>query len=102
VANKIGTYNLALAAYAHQIPFYVVGPTSTIDMETLSGEEIPIEERPKFEITHLGNSQIISEDTDVANPAFDITPAKYISAIITERGIIFPPYIKNLAEMMAD
>jgi methylthioribose-1-phosphate isomerase len=102
VANKIGTYNLALAAYAHQIPFYVVGPTSTIDMETLSGEEIPIEERPKFEITHLGNSQIISEDTIVANPAFDITPAKYISAIITERGIIFPPYIKNLAEVMAD
>jgi methylthioribose-1-phosphate isomerase len=102
VANKIGTYNLALVAYTHKIPFFVVGPSSTIDLETPSGEAIPIEERSKDEITRIGGCQIIPDDIEVANPAFDVTPSKYVSAIITEKGIIHPPYLKNLADMMAE
>jgi methylthioribose-1-phosphate isomerase len=102
VANKIGTYNLALVAYMHQVPFYVVGPTSTIDLDTLSGDEIPIEERAEDEMTHVGGAQITPSGVHVANPAFDITPATYISAIITERGVVHPPYSENLADLMAD
>ena len=101
VANKIGTYNLALVAWAHGVPFYSVGPTSTIDLTTPSGDQIPIEERPAREVTHVGECQITPDGVDVANPAFDVTPAKYIHGIITERGIVRPPYIQNLAEVMA-
>ncbi len=100
-ANKIGTYNLALAAYAHEVPFYVAAPTSTIDMATSSGDEIEIEERPAREITHIGETQITPDDTPVANIAFDVTPAKYITAIITEAGIAYPPYEESLAELTA-
>jgi methylthioribose-1-phosphate isomerase len=100
VANKIGTYNLALVAYNHRIPFYVVGPTSSIDMDTQTGDEISIEERDENEITRIGEYRITFEGANVANPAFDITPAKYISAIITERGIVYPPYQQNLAELL--
>lgn len=100
VANKIGTYNLALVASAHGVPFYSVGPTTTIDMKTPSGDQIPIEERPDREITHIGDYQITPDGVDVANPAFDVTPAKYIQGIITERGIVRPPYEKNLAMIM--
>lgn len=100
VANKIGTYNLALAASAHGVPFYSVGPMTTIDLTIASGEEIPIEERSAREITHIGDIQITPDDIIVANPAFDITPAKYITAIITDRGVATPPYQKSLAGLM--
>lgn len=100
-ANKIGTYNLALVARAHQVPFYVVGPTSTIDMSICSGDEIKIEERPAEEVTQISGIQITPEGAPVENPAFDVTPAEYITAIITELGIIRPPYTENLARCMA-
>ncbi len=100
VANKIGTYNLALAASAHGVPFYSVGPVTTIDLTIASGEEIPIEERSAREITHIGDIQITPDDIIVANPAFDVTPAKYITAIITDRGVATPPYQKSLAGLM--
>ncbi|MGE5222385.1 MAG: S-methyl-5-thioribose-1-phosphate isomerase [Omnitrophica WOR_2 bacterium] len=99
-ANKIGTYNLALVAWAHNVPFYVAGPTSTIDMSIASGDEIKIEERPALEVTHVGAEQITPDETPVANPAFDVTPAEYITAIITECGVAYPPYQQSLAEMM--
>jgi len=100
-ANKIGTYNLALVAYAHNVPFYVAAPTSTIDMSIPSGDEIDIEERPPGEVTHVGDTKITPDGIDVANPAFDITPACFITAIITEVGIAYPPYKDSLAELMA-
>ena len=101
VANKIGTYNLALVAWAHNVPFYSVGPTTTIDLSTPSGDRIPIEERPEREVTHVGDCQIAPDGANVANPAFDVTPAKYIRAIITERGIVMPPYEQNLKSLMS-
>lgn len=100
VANKIGTYNLALAAWAHDVPFYSVGPTTTIDLTTPSGDQIPIEERSAREVTHVGDCQITPDGVDVVNPAFDVTPAKYIHAIVTERGVVRPPYPQNLAVIM--
>ena len=98
-ANKVGTYTLALAARAHQVPFYVVGPTSTLDLNTPTGEQIPIEERSAEEILWVGKAQIAPEDTPVCNPAFDITPAELITAIITERGIIYPPFKENIRKI---
>jgi methylthioribose-1-phosphate isomerase len=100
VANKIGTYNLALVASAHQVPFYSVGPTTTIDLSIACGEDIPIEERSGHEITHIGDIQITPDDVKVANPAFDITPAKYITAIITDVKVVYPPYEKSLYKLM--
>jgi methylthioribose-1-phosphate isomerase len=100
VANKIGTYNLALVAFAHAVPFYSVGPMTSIDLSMSSGEYIPIEERSPREITHIGDTQITPEDVDVANPAFDVTPAKYITAIITDRGVAHPPYEKSLRGLL--
>jgi methylthioribose-1-phosphate isomerase len=102
VANKIGTYNLALVANAHQVPFYSVGPTTTIDISVKSGMDIPIEERSAQEVTEIGSTQIAPDHVRVANPAFDITPARYISAIITNEGVVFPPYEYNLAELMKE
>ncbi len=101
-ANKIGTYNLALAAHAHGVPFYVAAPTSTIDMSLESGDLIPIEERNPQEVTHVGECQITPDDTPVANFAFDVTPAKYITAIITEKGVVYPPFMENLAKLLAE
>ncbi len=98
-ANKIGTYGLALAAHAHGIPFYVAGPLTTIDLETPIGDDVEIEERPAREITHVGECAIMPEGTPVANPAFDVTPARYITAIITERGVARPPFEENLRRM---
>ena len=95
-ANKIGTYNLALVAHAHNIPFYVAGPTSTIDMLTESGDDIEIEERGDTEVVCVGSERIAPEGIEVGNPAFDITPAKYITAIITEKGIVRTPFEENL------
>jgi len=100
VANKIGTYNLALVASAHGVPFYSAGPTTTIDLSIASGEDIPIEERSGREITHIGDRQITPDDIRVANPAFDVTPAKYITAIITDRDVAYPPYEKSLQKLM--
>ncbi len=99
-ANKVGTYNLALVAHAHGVPFYVVGPTSTIDLSIPSGQAIPIEERPAREVTHVGEYQVTPDEVEVANPAFDVTPAEYITGIITECGIAYPPYEKSLAEFV--
>src|SRR4029453_14399760 len=89
-ANKIGTYGLALAAAAHDIPFYVAAPTSTFDLASECGERIPIEERSATEITHSFGRQTAPDGIGVYNPAFDVTPARLIKAIITERGIIEP------------
>ncbi len=99
-ANKIGTYNLALAAYAHGVPFYVVGPTSTIDLSVATGDDIPLEERDAREVTHIGDYPITPTGAPVANPAFDVTPAKYITAIVTERGVAYPPFTRNLAALL--
>jgi methylthioribose-1-phosphate isomerase len=99
-ANKIGTYNLAIVAKAHGVPFYVVGPTSTIDLSTPNGDMIEIEERPSTEITHVGKEQITPDGIAVFNPAFDVTPASYINAIVTEAGIAYPPYDKSLPEQV--
>ncbi len=90
-ANKIGTYNLALVAHAHNIPFYVAAPTSTIDLSTASGDDIEIEEREDTEVVCIGDERIAPEGIEVGNPAFDVTPAEYITAIITERGIVRAP-----------
>ena len=87
-ANKIGTYGLAIIAQAHQVPFYVVAPTSTVDLQTPTGAEIPIEQRDASEVTHCGGRRIVPEGVGVQNPAFDVTPAAYITAIITEQGVI--------------
>lgn len=89
-ANKIGTYGLAVLAHAHGIPFYVAAPTATFDATLPSGDHIPIEERPPQEITHIGPIRIAPQGAATWNPAFDITPARYITAIITERGIFKP------------
>ena len=91
-ANKIGTYSLAVLANAHGIPFYVAAPTSTIDLSLTSGYQIPIEERSQEEVTHIQGVAIAPEGIQAANPAFDITPSQYITAIITEKGIIREPY----------
>jgi methylthioribose-1-phosphate isomerase len=101
-ANKIGTYSLALAAHAHDVPFYVVGPTSTIDMAVATGDDVEIESRPDNEVSHALSCRITPEGSPVANPAFDVTPARYITAIITERGVVYPPFEKNLAALMAE
>lgn len=92
VANKIGTYGVALLAHHHKIPFYVACPTSTIDPHIKEGAQIPIEERDRKEVTHIGAQQITPDLVDVINPAFDITPACYIAEIITERGLLNPPF----------
>ncbi len=99
VANKIGTYSVAVLAKAHNIPFYVACPLSTIDLHTASGAEIPIEERPDEEITEGFGKRTAPVGVKVFNPAFDITPNDYVSGIITEKGIIYPPYHLNLAKL---
>jgi methylthioribose-1-phosphate isomerase len=101
-ANKIGTYNLAVVARENGVPFYVAAPTTTIDMATPTGDEIEIEERPALEVTTVGTWQITPDDTPVGNPAFDVTPAKYITAIISEKGVAYPPFEKSLAALMAN
>jgi methylthioribose-1-phosphate isomerase len=100
-ANKIGTYNLALVAHAHNVPFYVAAPTSTIDLTMPTGDDIEIEERAPEEVSLIGATQVTPEGASVANPAFDVTPAKYVTAIITEMGIAYPPYAQSLRKMVA-
>ncbi|HEX5107544.1 MAG TPA: S-methyl-5-thioribose-1-phosphate isomerase [Vicinamibacterales bacterium] len=99
VANKIGTYAVAVLAREHDIPFYVAAPRSTIDLNTPDGDGIPIEERNAREVTHVGPSRVTPEGARVWNPAFDVTPAKYVTAIITERGIARPPYSESLRRL---
>jgi methylthioribose-1-phosphate isomerase len=100
VANKIGTYGVAVLAREHQIPFYVAAPLSTIDLHTLDGSHIPIEERNEREVTHVGASRVTPEGAHVRNPAFDVTPARFVTAIITERGIARPPYEESLGRLV--
>jgi len=95
-ANKIGTYTLAVLAMENGIPFYVAAPTTTIDLSLVSGDEIPIEQRSPEEVTHIQGVRIAPEGTQAANPAFDVTPHLYITAIITENGIIKEPYVERL------
>jgi methylthioribose-1-phosphate isomerase len=99
VANKIGTYGVAVLAKAHGIPFYVACPLSTIDLSTPTGAEIPIEERPAEEITEGFGRRTAPHGVRVYNPAFDVTPAEYVDAIITEKGIVRPPYGVNLRKL---
>ena len=101
VANKIGTYSVAVLARAHDLLFYVAAPTSTIDLATPDGAHIPIEERNAREVTHLGASQLAPDGAGTRTPAFDVTPSQYVSAIITERGVCRPPYADSLREVVA-
>ena len=96
-ANKIGTYSVAVLAKEHGIPFYVAAPWSTIDLATTDGDAIPIEERTAREVTHVGSIQLAPEGALVRNPSFDVTPHKYITAIITERGVYRAPFSESLA-----
>lgn len=98
-ANKIGTYNVAILAKEHDIPFYCAAPWSTIDMETPTGDAIPIEERNPVEVTHHGGRQLTPHGVGICNPAFDVTPAKYVTAIITERGVLRAPFAESLRAM---
>jgi methylthioribose-1-phosphate isomerase len=98
-ANKIGTYNVAILAKEHNIPFYCAAPWSTIDTATPNGDAIPIEERSAVEVTHHGGKQLTPHGVGICNPAFDVTPAQYVTAIITERGVLRAPYAESLREM---
>ncbi len=98
VANKIGTYSLAVLAQAHGIPFYSVAPVSTLDLSLASGDQIPIEERDPREVTHVRGVPIAPEGVRVANPAFDVTPSRYVTAIVTDRGVIYPPFEEGLRQ----
>lgn len=102
VANKIGTYTIAVVAAEHGIPFYVAAPTSTIDLSVSSGEAIPIEERRPEEVTHIQGVATAPAGVRVANPAFDITPHQYVSAIITERGVLREPYGERLRRVVGE
>jgi methylthioribose-1-phosphate isomerase len=102
VANKIGTYTLAVLAKEHGIPFYVTAPSSTVDLDTPDGTRIPIEQRNPREVTHIAGKQMVPDGAEVENPAFDVTPAKYVSAIVTEKGIARAPYGESLRKLSED
>jgi methylthioribose-1-phosphate isomerase len=105
VANKIGTYSVAVLAKENSIPFYVAAPISTLDLNIPNGDHIPIEQRSPQEVTHIKETAIAPEGIEVANPAFDVTPNRYVTAIITERGIAKAPYsdsLRKLSERAAD
>jgi methylthioribose-1-phosphate isomerase len=95
-ANKIGTYSLAVLAKENGIPFYVAAPTSTIDLSLADGDEIEIEERPQDEVTSYRGVQTAPEGVEAVNPSFDVTPARYVSAIVTEAGVARPPFTESL------
>jgi methylthioribose-1-phosphate isomerase len=99
VANKIGTYTVAVLAKENGIPFYVAAPLSTVDMACPDGSKIPIEQRNAREVTHIGGKQMTPDGVSIENPAFDVTPAKYVTAIVTERGIARAPYGESLREL---
>lgn len=95
-ANKIGTYSLAVLAKEHNIPFYVAAPTSTIDKKIPTGLQIPIEERSSKEVMYIGKEKIAPDGVEIVNPAFDVTPNKYIAGIITEKGVLHQPYLRSI------
>jgi methylthioribose-1-phosphate isomerase len=100
-ANKIGTYGVSILAREHNIPFYVAAPWATIDLATATGAGIPIEQRAAYEVTHTNGKQMTPHGVSIENPAFDVTPAKYISAIITERGVLRAPFTESIRAMAA-
>jgi methylthioribose-1-phosphate isomerase len=100
VANKIGTYSVAVLAKENNVPFYVAAPISTLDLTLASGDEIPIEERAASEVTHVGGVHVAPDNTAVKNPAFDVTPNRYVSGIITERGVARAPYTESLKALV--
>ena len=102
VANKIGTYPLAVLASHHGIPFYVAAPTSTIDWEMKEGWEIPIEERDPKEVSRCGGSPITTPQTSIYNPAFDVTPPQLINAIVTEKGVVFNPASSGMHQVRGE
>jgi methylthioribose-1-phosphate isomerase len=102
VANKVGTYTVAMMAQAHGIPFYVAAPLSTIDLATADGDKIPIEQRAARELTHLGPTRLAPEGAGVWNPAFDVTPHHLVAGVITERGIARAPYTESLRKLFAE
>lgn len=99
VANKIGTFSVAVLAHYHKVPFYVAAPLSTIDLQTLTGADIPIEERPGREVTHIGEIQLVPDGVPVRNAAFDITPAHLVDAIITEKGVLRAPDLRGIRKL---
>jgi methylthioribose-1-phosphate isomerase len=101
VANKIGTYGVAVLARQHDIPFYVAAPLSTIDLKCPTGDQIPIEERNAEEVTNFFNQRVAPAGIKVRNPAFDVTPNEFVTAIITERGIAKAPYSETLKKLFA-
>jgi methylthioribose-1-phosphate isomerase len=102
VANKVGTYGVSILAKEHGIPFFVAAPWSTVDLATATGDEIEIEQRSAQEVTHHGGRQLTPHGVDIENPAFDVTPARYVTAIITERGVIHAPSQAAMAAFAAD
>jgi methylthioribose-1-phosphate isomerase len=102
VANKIGTYTVAVLAKEHNIPFYVAAPCSTVDLETADGSKIPIEQRSAKEVTHIAGKQMTPDGVKIENPAFDVTPNQYVTAIITERGVAKAPYGESLKKLAGE
>ena len=102
VANKIGTYSVAVLAKENGVPFYVAAPISTLDLTLASGDQIPIEQRAASEVTHVFGVPVAPEGTAVENPAFDVTPNRYVTAIITERGVARAPYAESLRGLTAE
>ena len=100
VANKIGTYSVAVLAKENGVPFYVAAPISTLDLSFASGDQIPIEQRAASEVTHVQGVPVAPEGTTVENPAFDVTPNRYVTAIVTERGVARPPYLESLRKLV--
>src|SRR6202012_346036 len=96
VASKVGTYSVAVLAKENNVPFYVAAPLSTLDLTLASGAEIPIEQRAAAEVTHVFGQAVAPAGIAVQNPAFDVTPARYVTAIITEKGVAYPPYEESL------
>jgi methylthioribose-1-phosphate isomerase len=102
VANKVGTYSVAILAKEHGIPFYVAAPISTVDLATPDGNGIPIEQRNTKEVSHIAGKQMVPDGVKIENPAFDVTPAKYVTAIITERGVAKAPYSESLRRLVEE
>jgi methylthioribose-1-phosphate isomerase len=100
VANKIGTYSVAVLAKENGVPFYVAAPISTLDLSLPNGDQIPIEQRAAEEVTHLQGVHVAPDGTMVENPAFDVTPNRYVTAIVTERGVARPPYVESLRKLV--
>src|SRR5438309_3921718 len=99
VANKVGTYTVAVLAKENCIPFYVAAPLSTVDLQASDGSKIPIEQRNKREVSHIAGKQMVPDGVEIENPAFDVTPSKYVTAIVTEKGIARAPYEESLRKL---